>query len=87
MSNYSKPPDPSLPVWYKENSFVALKPRSFSDAMAGVVKKYNLEPSNNIRNSAGRRVRGYVGVEALVHPNINGDYGNSLCTYVPDLPD
>ena len=29
-------------MWCKENSFVALKPRSFSDAMAGVVKKYNL---------------------------------------------
>ena len=34
-------------------------------------------------NPAGRRVRGFFGIEALVHPNISVFSGDSLRTYVP----
>ena len=39
---------------------------------------------NNITNSAGRRVWGFMGVEAVARPNINGFYDVSPCTYVPE---
>ena len=47
-------------------------------------RKYNLEHCNNITNSAGRRVWGFMGVEAIARPHINGFYEDSPCTYVPD---
>ena len=58
-------------MWCEENSLTALKPRSFSDALVAASGKYNLEHCNNITNSAGRRVRGFYGIEALVIPHIN----------------
>ena len=62
--------------------------RSFSDAMIANAKKFNLEHCNNITNSAGRRVWGFMGVEAIARPHINGFYGDSPCTYVPeDIPE
>ena len=65
-----------------------LKARSFSDAMIANAKKFNLEHCNNITNSAGRRVWGFMGVEAIARPHINGFYGDSPCTYVPeDIPE
>ena len=71
-------------MWCEENSLVPLKSRSFSDAMVANARKYNLEHCNNITNSAGRRVWGFMGVEAIVRPHINGFYEDSPCTYVPD---
>ena len=39
-------------------------------------------------NAAGRRVRGFFGIEALVHPNMSVFSGDSLRTYVPkDKPE
>ena len=58
-------------MWCEENSLTALKPRSFSDALVAASGKYNLEHCNNIINAAGRRVRGFYGIEALVMPHIN----------------
>ena len=58
-------------MWCEENSLTALKPRSFSDALVAASGKYNLEYCNNIINAAGRRVRGFYGIEALVMPHIN----------------
>ena len=50
--------------------------------------RYNLEYCNNVTNAAGRRVRGFFGIEALVHPNISVFSGDSLRTYVPrDAPE
>ena len=57
-------------MWCEENNLVALKARSFSDAVIANLKKYNLEHTNNIANSAGRRVWGYLGIEALVRPEM-----------------
>lgn len=52
-------------MWCEENSLAPLKARSFSDAMVANAKKFNLEHCNKITNSAGRRVWGFIGVEAV----------------------
>ena len=71
-----------------ENGLTALKPRSFSDAVIANQSKYNLEYCNNVTNAAGRRVRGFSGIEALVRPNMSVFSGDSLRTYVPkDKPE
>lgn len=71
-------------LWCEENSVAPLKARSFSDAMIANAEKYNLEHCNNVTNSAGRRVWGFIGVEAVARPHINGFYDVSPCTYVPE---
>ena len=55
-------------MWCEENNLAPLKARSFSDNLIANLKKYNLERTNNIINAAGRRVWGYLGIEALVRP-------------------
>ena len=58
------------------------------DAVIASQSKYHLEYCNNVTNAAGRRVRGFWGIEALVHPNISVYSGNSLRMYVPrDTPE
>jgi hypothetical protein len=52
--------------------------------MIAYAGRFNLEHCNNISNSAGRRVWGFMGVEAVARPYINGFYDVSLCTYVPE---
>ena len=56
-------------MWCEENSLNAIKARGFSDALIANQRRYNLESTNNIVNSSGRRVRGFVGIEALVQPD------------------
>ena len=56
-------------MWCEENSLNAIKSRGFSDALIANQRRYNLEYTNNIINSSGRRVRGFVGIEALVQPD------------------
>ena len=75
-------------IFCTENGLTALKPRSFSDAVIASQGRYNLEYCNNVTNAAGRRVRGFFGIEALVHPNISVFSGDSLRTYIPrDAPE
>ena len=75
-------------IYCGENNLTAMKPRSFSDAVIGSQSRYNLEYCNNVTNAAGRRVRGFFEIEALVHPNISVFSGDSLRTYVPkDAPE
>ena len=69
-------------MWCEENNLTALKPRSFSDALVAASGKYNLEHCNNVTNSAGRRVWGFMGIEAIVRPHINEFCGDSQRTYV-----
>lgn len=69
-------------MWCEENNLTALKPRSFSDALVAASGKFNLEHCNNVTNSAGRRVWGFMGIEAVVRPHINEFSSASLCTYV-----
>ena len=71
-------------IWCEENSLTALKRRSFSDALVATCGKYNLEHCNTITNSAGRRVWGFMGIEAMTRPHINEFTDASQCTYVPE---
>lgn len=71
-------------LWCEENSLTPLKARSFSDAMVTNAKKFHLEHTNKIINSAGRRVWGFTGVESVFKPDNNGFYDASQCTYVPE---
>lgn len=57
-------------MWCEENSLNAIKSRGFSDALISNQRRYNLESTNNIINSSGRRVRGFVGIETLVQPDL-----------------
>ena len=58
-------------IYCAENSLTALKPRSFSDVLIANQSRYNLEYCNNVTNAAGRRVRGFLGIEVLVRNNIS----------------
>lgn len=71
-------------MWCRENAMAAFKSRSFSDAMVAHHTKFGLTRTNTILNSAGRRVWGYVGVEAVAHSHHTDEYGFSPCTYVPE---
>ena len=71
-------------MWCDENGLSPLKARSFSDAVVTHAGKYNLEHCNNVTNPAGRRVWGFMGIEAVARPDINSFCGDSLRTYVPD---
>ena len=55
-------------IWCKENSMPPVKPRKVSEFLIAHQKEYGLEHTNNHINSAGRRVRGFRGIEALIHP-------------------
>lgn len=56
-------------VWCKENGLTPLKQRSVSDYLIDKQAMYNIEYSNNILNYAHRRVRGFRGIEVLIHPS------------------
>ena len=71
-------------LWCEDNSLTPMKPRSFSDTMMEQAQRLNLEYTNNITNPDGRRVRGFLGIQALAHPKTVMDFSNSLRTYVPD---
>ena len=57
-------------MWCEENGLNAIKARGFSDALIANQRRYNLEHTNNIINSSGRRVRGFIGIETLVQPDL-----------------
>ena len=74
----------SYRLWCEENSMTALKSRSFSDALIAVQTKYNLEHCNTIKNSAGRRVWGFTGIEVITKTSYTDEFMEaSQCTYVP----
>ncbi len=70
-------------MWCEENNLTVLKRRSFSDAVIANQGKYNLEYCNRITNTAGRRVWGFFGIEAIARPHINGFSTVSEDTYIP----
>ena len=59
-------------MWCEENALAPLKPRSVSDFLVANEKTYNLEHTNTISNSAGRRVWGFLGIEILARPKMTG---------------
>ena len=71
-------------MWCDENNLTPLKSRSFSDSVIACQSKYNLEHCNTVTNSAGRRVWGFMGIEAVARPHINEFSDASPCTYVPE---
>ncbi len=71
-------------MWCEENAQAPVRSRSFSDFLMENQKKYNLEHNNLVTNAAGRRVWGFMGIEALVSPNMNGAMADSPRTYVQD---
>ena len=52
-------------LWCEENAYFPLAKKSFLDQMAALAPEYRLEPTNNLYVN-GRRVRGYVGIYALL---------------------
>ena len=56
-------------MWCEDNFLVPLKPRSFSDAMVSISGKYQLEHCNTVLSPDGRRVWGYMGLQAMVMPD------------------
>lgn len=71
-------------MWCDENNLTPLKSRSFSDSVIACQSKYNLEHCNTVTNPAGRRVWGFMGIEAVARPHINEFSDASQCTYVPE---
>lgn len=71
-------------MWCEENGLTALKHRSFSNTVIANQSKHNLEYCNNVINSAGRRVWGFLGIEAVVSAHINVVCGVPERTYVQD---
>ncbi len=53
-------------IWCEENALPALKPRSVSDFLVANQKRYEIEYTNNAVNAAGRRVRGFKGIKAIL---------------------
>lgn len=70
-------------IYCTENNLPPLKPRSFSEALIACQSRYKLEYCNNVCNAAGRRVRGFMGIQILVRNNMTVFPGDSLRTYVP----
>ena len=71
MSASSKELYEAYQIYCTENNLPALKPRSFSEALIACQSRYNLEYCNNVTNAAGRRVRGFLGIEVLVRNQEN----------------
>lgn len=55
-------------LWCKENGLIPLKQRTVSEYLIANQKKYQIEHTNNHLNAAGRRVWGFKGIEAVIHP-------------------
>ncbi len=84
MSASSKELYEAYQIYCAENNLSALKPRSFSEALIACQGRYNLEYCNNVTNAAGRRVRGFLGIEVLVRNHMSVFTGDSIRTYVPE---
>ena len=54
--------------WCEDNACHSVSAIRFSAELCQNDRRYNLEATNNIYLPGGRRVRGFVGIEPLVHP-------------------
>ena len=54
--------------WCEDNACHNVSAIRFSAELRQNDRRYNLEATNNIYLPGGRRVRGFVGIEPLVHP-------------------
>ena len=72
-------------MWCDENGLQPLRPRTFTDGVIAVAGRYNLEHCNNVANAAGRRVWGFLGVEAVTKAGpMHSMNFDSVRTYVHD---
>ena len=55
-------------LWCEDNACHSVSAIRFSAELRQNDRRYNLEATNNIYLPGGRRVRGFVGIEPLVHP-------------------
>ena len=55
-------------VWCDDNACRPVSPNRLSTELNQNSLRYNLEATNNIYLPGGRRVRGFIGIEALIHP-------------------
>ena len=55
-------------LWCEDNACHPLSAARLSSEVSQNAVRLNLEPTNNIYLPGGRRVRGFMGIEALVHP-------------------
>ena len=55
-------------LWCEDNACHNVSAIRFSAELRQNDRRYNLEATNNIYLPGGRRVRGFVGIEPLVHP-------------------
>lgn len=69
--------------WCEENAFVPLRRKSFSSVMIANQEKYHVQYDNRIHNTAGRRVWGFHGIEAVIDPHTGSYYNDFSRTYVP----
>ena len=53
-------------LWCDENAVAPIKPRSMTEYLLGHLSDYGLSYDNNCYNSAGRRVRGFKGIDAVI---------------------
>ena len=75
----------SKPMWCDENNIPALKPRSFTEGVIAVAGRCNSEHCNHVTNAAGRRVRGFLGIEAVTKAgHMHSMNFDSVRTYVHD---
>jgi len=54
--------------WCEDNACHSVSAIRFSAELRQNDRRYNLEATNNIYLPGGRRGRGFVGIEPLVHP-------------------
>lgn len=55
-------------LWCSDNTAKLVTPKSFGNYLSQHLDDYHLEHDNKVHNSQGRRVWGYWGIEAIVHP-------------------
>ena len=55
-------------LWCEDNACHPVSAARLSSEVSQNAVRLNLEPTNNIYLPGGRRVRGFMGIEALVHP-------------------
>ena len=55
-------------MWCEDNACHPVSAARLSSEVNQNAARLNLEPTNNIYLPGGRRVRGFLGIEALVHP-------------------
>ena len=55
-------------LWCEDNACHSVSAIRFSAELRQNDRRYNIESTNNIYLPGGRRVRGFVGIEPLVHP-------------------